>query len=315
MKTENKKTQTSEENNWNQNNLHLINRNSNKRNMWLLSLTMLLCTWLIITTNYIFSVQTTNDIHKIINNIEYNKVWWEENYKLLRELQKDQMLKYVDEVKKNDPEYIDWLKRKYQNPEELQKNMILSEDELDKFKSDTLIYWNTWAKLSIVEFSDFECSFCKDFHNSWVITRILERNKESVNYIYKNVPNSKLENSLEIAKAGKCILAKTDWEKYFNYINEIFKETSTTEIKKESIKKIIDTMVEKNWIKKEDFNNCIASQDITDSVNKEKWQARYLWLKTTPSIVIINSKNWKYYIYEWIIEESVLNAKIEELLK
>lgn len=315
MKTENKQIQESADNNWKQNNPYLINRRFDKKNAWLFALTMLLCTWLMIASNYIFSVQTTNDIHKIINDIEYSKVWWEENYKLLRELQKDQMLKYVDEMKKSDPEYIEWLKRKYQSPEILQKDMILSEDKLNKFKNDTLIYWNSWAKLSIVEFSDFECSFCKDFHNSGVIWRILEKNKDNINYIYKNITNSKNEDSIKLAKAGKCILVKTNWDNYYNFINEAFKETANPNNNKESINALIDNFAQKIWIKNEDFNNCVTSQEILDSLDKEKWQARYFWLKTTPAIIVINSKNGRYYIFEWTIEESSLNEKIDELLK
>lgn len=289
------------------------NKSYYKKNISLLAILILLCTSLIIATNYILNNRVINEINKTITDIEYNKVWWKDNYQLMLELQKDQMLKYVEEVTQNDPEYIEWLKRKFKTPEELKKEMILTDEEINTLKSDTYILWNTWAKLSIYEFSDFECSFCKNFHSSWSINKILEQNKNTINYVFKNVPSQKHENALILAKAWKCIFSKTNWNNYIDYINSAFKEQ--TIVGSGALNKIINNFADKEWIKKEEFDICINSDEIKISVEKEIWQAIYLWLKSTPSIVIVNNKDWKYYIFDWNIEEDTLSAKIEELTK
>lgn len=306
MKEEEKK---SSDNDQIKNNPYLINRRFDKKNAGLFALILLLCSGLIITSNYYFSTKVITEIHQVISDMEYSKVWWETNYMLLREIQKEQMIKYIDDVTKKDPAYIEWLKRKIKNPDEIIKENILSADAIDKFKSDTYIQWNTWAKVSIIEFSDFECSFCREFHSAWIVSKIISNNKDNVNYIFKNVPSQKHENATKLAQGWKCILTKTNWENYINYINSIFKTWTGTSID------WMYALVDKLWVKKADLDKCIVSEEIKTSVKKEIWQAIYFWLKTTPSIIILNNIDGKYYIFEWAIDEATLNSKIEELIK
>ena len=67
---------------------------------------IILATLSIILTNYIFSRNVIKEVHLIIQNYEYSKVWGEENYKILREIQKEQTNSYITDMIENNPEYI-----------------------------------------------------------------------------------------------------------------------------------------------------------------------------------------------------------------
>lgn len=67
------------------------------------------------------------------------KVGGEANYKLLREIQKDQMTTYIRELSEKDPAYIESLKRKIKNLEEGKKNLVLSMEEISVLKNNAYI--------------------------------------------------------------------------------------------------------------------------------------------------------------------------------
>lgn len=285
----------------------------NKRNATLIAIIIVLCTILNIISNYYFSNYTTNSIYKILSELEYSKTWWEENYKLLREIQKDQMLKYVEDIKKSDPDYIEWIKRKYMSQEDLKKAMTLTEEEIWIFKNNSLILWSSWAKLSLIEFSDFECSYCREFHNKWIIEKVLWENKENINYIFKNLPSDKHKNAFLLAQIWSCIYKKTDWDSYKKYIDWVFAQTQW-EWENLDIEKIKNDYAKKFNIKIEDINSCINWEENKKIIENEIWQAVYFELKSTPTIMILNNKNWKYYIFNWDITEQILDNKIKELI-
>ena len=130
-----------------------------------LAVIILLCTTLIIASAIRIADTTTRDIGRMMNDHEYMKVGGEENFKLLREIQKDQMTSYIRDLSEKDPEYIESLKRKIKNLENGENILILSEEEIDALKGDAHIGGNTGATITIMEFSNFLCRFCREFHN------------------------------------------------------------------------------------------------------------------------------------------------------
>lgn len=81
-------------------------------NFTLISLTVALSTILIIISGYIFANRIIESMTAQIQNLEYTRVGGEENYKLLREIQRDQISNYIKDLSDKDPKYIEGLKRK-----------------------------------------------------------------------------------------------------------------------------------------------------------------------------------------------------------
>lgn len=98
------------------------------------AITILLCTVLIIASVMTIAKKTTEDIRQVMNDQEYMKVGGEENYKLLREIQKDQMTSYIRDLSEKDPVYIESLKRKIKNLENGKKTLVLSPEEIGVLK-------------------------------------------------------------------------------------------------------------------------------------------------------------------------------------
>jgi len=267
--------------------------NEAKRNS-VLMIVILLCTITIIWTNYIFIEKLLSDLKEN----EYKKIWWKENYLIMQELQKREIVWYINKIKEEKPELIEEILNKKDDFKVLNENIIKD------LKKDTSISWNSGATVSIIEFSDLECPYCITNHNSWINKKILEKNKDKVNYIFKNFPLPNHANSKIEAEAAKCVENISWWDKYMEYIDNIF---NTTVWGWEWFKiEELYVLAEKLEINKEEFKNCLDNRKLKEQVEREFQQWVMLWINSVPSTLIINNESWKYKI----ISESI---KLEDL--
>jgi len=196
----------------------------NNTNNLYITVLIILCTSLIILTNNISSRNSTELIYNKIMDTEYSKIWWKDNYDLLKELQKKEILAYLDTIKKEKPLLI----QEVQNKINAKKNNyeFLDTLSINELKKDTYIKWNTWAIVSIIEFSDLECEYCIDYHKSNYLNDILSLYPENTNYIFKNFPLPTHQNSRIIAESTNCIKNLSNWDMYLEYIDKIFNTTN-----------------------------------------------------------------------------------------
>jgi hypothetical protein len=117
----------------------LSSKKSSSVSLNFIAVIILLCTIVIVASNITIANKTTQDINKMMNDHEYMKVGGEENYKLLREIQKDQMTNYIRDLSEKDPAYIDSLKRKIKNLEEGKKILNLSTEEISIIKKGAYV--------------------------------------------------------------------------------------------------------------------------------------------------------------------------------
>lgn len=78
------------------------------------------------------------------------------------------------------------------------------------------------APVTIIEFSDFECPFCKKFHEQ-TLTKILEKYADKVRFAYKHFPLSEVHpQALNAAKASSCAYFIGEEDAFFKYGNILF---------------------------------------------------------------------------------------------
>lgn len=283
--------------------------NSNAQRNTILMIIIVLCTLTIISTNYMFTQSMVTQINDSIMENEYKKIWWKENYIILQEIQKREILSYLDNIKNEKP----WLIKEIFEKQNNNNSNLLDPSIIDDLKKDTYIKWNTWAVISVIEFSDMECTFCKSQHTSWVYNNILEKNDDKVNYIFKNFPLPTHKNAQKEAEASKCVENIAGWEKYLEYIGKIFTETKSgwEWYKIENL----STLAENMWVDKIKFNECFNNGMTKIQVEREFVQWRMLWIKSVPASLILNNMTWKYKIISEELDEKTLENMINEIIK
>ena len=92
-------------------------------------------------------------------------------------------------------------------------------------KETDYVRGNTDAPVTIVEYSDLECPYCKSFHPSMI--RLMNEYSNQVRWIYRHFPLSFHVNAQKEAEAAECAGKLGGAEAYWNYIDKIFERTTS----------------------------------------------------------------------------------------
>jgi protein-disulfide isomerase len=182
---------------------------------------------------------------------------------------------------------------------------------MNNLKNKSNIKWSSWATITITEFSDMECPYCIKQHNDWTIQNILKNNSWSINYTFKNFPLPKHKNSEKEAIASKCVWKLSKWEKYYSFIDSIFK-TTTWWWEWYDLNNL-DKEIENIWLNKQEFNSCYNDDKSRKLVADEFNLWIKLWVNSTPTSLIINNKTGEYIMLKWKVWESEFNKAISEV--
>lgn len=159
-----------------------------------------------------------------------------------------------------------------------------------------------------MEFSDFECPYCKEFHNEGVVRSVLESTGSGANYLFKAMPSKKYENAAFLAHAVKCVSDKTGTgADFFGTVDAIFASTGSTVETAYSIAETAGT-------ERDALKACADSPETAARTEKDIGQGVYLRIRSTPSLVLIDNATGKYAVLPGKTEKAAIDAEIEKLV-
>lgn len=142
------------------------------------------------------------------------------------------------------------------------------------------------AKVAIVEFSDYECPYCKRF---W--SQTLDKIKENfvdtgkAIFVYRDLPLSFHDPAAtREANAAECVRKQSSDEVYFKFHDAIFEKTPGNGegiSEKELVKIGKDLGLEGGKLEE-----CIQNQEFSDEIEKDAADARKAGITGTPGFVI-----------------------------
>lgn len=106
------------------------------------------------------------------------------------------------------------------------------EVEFSPITSEDNIYGNPAARIKIIEYSDFSCPFCRDFHEVMELVMEQYARDGEVAWIYRHVYSQTPDNDgpRVAAMASECVrsLNPDDSRAFWDYASSIFKNTPTS---------------------------------------------------------------------------------------
>jgi len=132
----------------------------------------------------------------------------------------------------------------------------------------------TNQRVTIVEFSDFECPFCKQVQS--VLTQIVERYGRTVRLVFKHLPLEGHRNSLPAARAAYCA---AEQDRFWQFHDAVFAAGNLSPPVFEQIASDLGLGLPK-------FQDCVASERSRAAVIKDIEAARLLRIESTPSFVV-----------------------------
>ena len=128
--------------------------------------------------------------------------------------------------------------------------------------------------VTIVEFSDFECPFCKQAQS--ILTQIVETYGQTVRLVFKHLPLEGHRNSLPAARAAYCA---AEQDRFWQFHDAVFASGNLSPPVFEQIASDLGLGLPK-------FQECVASERSRAAVIKDIEAARLLRIESTPSFVV-----------------------------
>jgi len=128
--------------------------------------------------------------------------------------------------------------------------------------------------VTIVEFSDFECPFCKQVQSA--LRQIVESYGREVRLVFKHLPLEGHRNSLPAARAAYCA---AEQERFWQFHDVLFNSGNLSPPVFEQIASDLGLGLPK-------FQECVASERSRAAVVKDIDAARLLRIESTPSFVV-----------------------------
>jgi protein-disulfide isomerase len=178
--------------------------------------------------------------------------------------------------------------------------------------SDDHILGDPNADLIIVEYSDIECPFCKQFHNT--LHQAIDEYGQSgkVAWVYRHFPIDQLhQNARKEAEATECAAEQGGNNGFWKYIDEIYKRTPSNDGLPLTELPVIAGDVGLDVAK---FNECLSSGRMADKVEADHADAIAAGGQGTPYVVFLKGKE-KIPMSQGAVPYATLKGMIEELLK
>lgn len=186
------------------------------------------------------------------------------------------------------------------------KNNAPAEDIIQEIvlPQDVPFLGNKEAKVTIVEYADFQCPFCKKFHDT--IFKNLQKDfidSNKIKFVYQDFPFLG-EESFLAAEAAACAKDQGKYWEFHNRIYEVQAGENVGTYIPENLKKLAAGL----GLNAEQFNQCLDSHKTKSLVETSYDSAVGYGVEATPTI-FINGKKLeglpKYPTVKKLIEEEL----------
>ncbi len=176
---------------------------------------------------------------------------------------------------------------------------------------DNAVLGQADAPVTIIEFSDYECPYCKMGFEK-VLSKIKEKYIKTgkVKYVFRDFPMPfHGEIAMDEALASECVRKMSDDEKFYEYHDLIFQNTkSNGGLEKDKLYEFAKTV----GVDAAGFKKCLDNKETQEAVDKDIADGKKYGLEGTPAFFI---NGWffrglyPYEKFEEYIENELAAAK------
>lgn len=147
---------------------------------------------------------------------------------------------------------------------------------------------NPQAPVSIVEFTDFQCPYCKKIQPT--LHKLLETFPNDLKLIYKHYPLDFIHShSRRVAEAADCA---GDQGKFWEYSDLLYDKTMEWGIvdKPDMLEPVLDKYALTVGLDMKVFHECIDSGAKKAVVEKNRLEGKHLFVSGTPTLILNGNK-------------------------
>jgi len=230
---------------------------------------------------------------------------------ILRDLQKEDWLD--KQIEQGIERYIERLKKQAEAERVAQKRQTNEKAKQVRPVSPAKdhIRGNPEAEISLIEYSDFECPFCKQFHAT--AKQIIEAYNGKVNWVYRHFPLA-IHNpgAQQEAEAAECAAEMGGHEAFWAYADAIYARTASNGqgFPKDMMARVAGEM----GFEEKGFQECVENGRYAARVESDAAEAGRIGVTGTPGIILLSHKTGDARLIAGAVPMSSLQVSVAELL-
>lgn len=164
---------------------------------------------------------------------------------------------------------------------------------------------NPDAQITVIEYSDFECPFCKRHHPT--TSQILEKYGDSVNIVYRHFPLSFHPSAQKAAEGSECAAELGGNDAFWKYADAVFALDTVTLDKLPGVAASIG-------LNEQSFTACLDSGKYAQKVKDQETQGIAEGVQGTPGNFVYNNKTKESRIVSGAVPLDSFVAIIDPML-
>jgi protein-disulfide isomerase len=168
------------------------------------------------------------------------------------------------------------------------------------------------APVKIVEYSDFECPFCKSHHKT--LQAILDKyGEDKIAWVYRQFPLEQLhKKAMPVAMASECVAELGGDVAFWKFTDGYFEQTLTND--RTDIDTLIPKLVATAGVNSAKFTECFESNRHQEAINADMADAAETGGRGTPWAIVIGPSG-KTYPINGAQPQAAIEQIIETALK
>lgn len=144
---------------------------------------------------------------------------------------------------------------------------------------------NPKAKITVYEYSDFECPFCK--RHAPTMDQVLAAYKDDVNIVYRHFPLSFHPNAQKLAEGSECAAELAGNDGFWKYHDEIFNSNAANAA--QATPERFAEIAKKIGVNEAKFKTCIDSGKHAKYITDQEQEGISAGVQGTPGNFIVNN--------------------------
>lgn len=174
------------------------------------------------------------------------------------------------------------------------------------------IFGNPDAPISLIEYSDFECPFCKRFHP--IARRLVESSGGKVNWVYRDFPLNFHNPAAEReAEAAECVAALGGNDAFWNYSDLLYANTTSNGHGVPVAQ--LGPLAASVGVDKESFEACLKSHRYAARVKRDVSEGEAIGIDGTPGNILRNNRTGAVRVRPGVRPLASLKADVDAMLQ
>lgn len=141
---------------------------------------------------------------------------------------------------------------------------------------------NPNAEITLVEYSDFSCPYCQNFHKK--VIQLLENKADTVRWVYRHFPLDIHQPAAQMqAEASECVASMSGNDVFWQFTDNIYQDPNS-----HNSVKSLRQLAEKVGVAGDAFSSCLESREMRTRVSDDYKNGLEIGVTGTPATFISN---------------------------